>query len=58
MLSPVMLGMSEETTLTLKQKCFWSNFRQLTGPTRVKMKGGPNNSRELIHTQVSVTFIS
>lgn len=22
MLSPVMLGMSEETTLTLKQKCF------------------------------------
>ena len=58
-----MLGMSEETTLTLKQKMFLAKFqtyviKKLTGPTMLKMKGGPKNSRELTHTPVSVTFIS
>lgn len=49
--------MSEETNL--KTRMFLVKFqtyiiKKLTGPTRLKMKGGPKNSRELIHTQVSL----
>lgn len=56
-----MLGMSEETNL--KTKMFLVKFqtyiiKKLTGPTRLMIKGDPNNSRELIHTQVNISFTS
>lgn len=55
---PVNLGMFEENKLEMKKQML-SNFRhvllKIVGPTRLKMKGGPEKSIELIYTQVSVT---